>query len=179
MPSAEPVAASPGEPSNANRSITGPIAGPPEPLRREVKLKGSVLTVNGYPVFPRAVEYRGERLAYLKQLGFNTVWLRTVPSRELLWEARQLGLWLVSPPPAVCDGAPVPGEQPEGAIGPEFEPVLAWDLGHGLTGENLDANRRRADRVRLADSRFSRPLICAEQQSAELQPPRQLRSAVD
>ena len=49
-------------------------------------------------------------------------------------------------------------------IGPEFEPVLVWDLGHGLTGESLDANRQRAERVRLADSRFSRPLICAADQ---------------
>ena len=46
-------------------------------------------------------------------------------------------------------------------IGPEFEPVLVWDLGHGLTGESLDANRQRAERVRLADARFSRPLICS------------------
>jgi hypothetical protein len=144
---------SPGE--TAASKISAAPSVPPEPLRREVKLELSVLTVNGYPIFPRAVEYRGERLAFLKQLGFNTVWLRTVPSRDFLWEARQLGLWLVSPPPDV------PGDQPEGAIGAEFEPVLVWDLGHGLTGETLDVNSRRADRVRLADSRFSRPLICA------------------
>ncbi len=137
-----------------------PVAGPPEPLRREVKLANSVLTVNGYPIYPRAVEYRGERLDYLKQLGFNTIWLRTVPSREFLWATRQLGLWLVSPPPP-ASGYPALGEQPDGAVGPEFEPVLAWDLGHGLTGETLDATRRRAEQVRLADARFSRPLICS------------------
>lgn len=157
-------AAAPGEPSRNISPATGPVAGPPEPLRREVKLAGSILTVNGYPIFPRAIEYHGERLAYLRQLGFNTVWLRTVPSREFLWEARQLGLWLVSPPPLASDpggASPMPGVQPEAEIGPEFEPVLAWDLGHGLTGENLDANRRRAESVRLADSRFSRPLLCA------------------
>jgi hypothetical protein len=159
-PPVVPVAASPSGPANNNSSAAGPAAGPPEPLRREVKLAGPVLTVNGYPIYPRAVEYRGERLAYLKQLGFNTIWLRAVPAREILWEARQLGLWLVSPPPP-ASGYPAHGEQPEAAIGPEFEPVLAWDLGHGLTGETLDANRRRAECVRLADSQFSRPLICA------------------
>jgi hypothetical protein len=136
-------------------AATGPAVTPPEPLRREVKLDLSVLTVNGYPIFPRAVEYRGERLAFLKQLGFNTIWLRTMPSREFLWEARQLGLWLVSPPPEL------PGDQTEGAFGPEYEPVLVWDLGHGLTGETLDTSRRRAERVRMADARFSRPLLCA------------------
>jgi len=150
-----PLAVSANGTTNNSPPGTTPLAVPPEPLRREVKLALSVLTVNGNPIFPRAVEYRGERLAFLKQLGFNTIWLRTVPTREFLWEARQLGLWLVSPPPEVS------GEQAEGTIGPEFEPVLVWDLGHGLTGETLQTNRRRVDRVRLADSSFSRPLICA------------------
>ena len=157
-PNAAPAAFA-GPAPDASVPGTGPVAAPPDPLRREVKLAGSVLKVNEYPIFPRAVEYRGERLAYLKQLGFNTIWLRTVPSREFLWEARILGLWLVSPPSEVAAG------QAEGAIGPEFEPVLAWDLGHGLTGETLDANRRRAEQVRLADSRFSRPLICSPSNS--------------
>jgi len=125
---------------------------PPPP--REVKLAGSVLKINEYPIFPRCVEYRGEQLAFLKQLGFNAVWLRQAPSPVLLSEARQLGLWLVCPPPEL------PLDNPQATIGPEFEPVLVWDLGHGLTGESLDANQQRAERVRLADSR-SRPLICA------------------
>ena len=145
-----PLAASP----SGTASATPPLV-PPEPLRREVKLAGSVLTVNEYPIFPRAVEYRGERLPFLKQLGFNTVWLRTVPSREFLGEARQLGLWLVCPPPELS------GDRVEGTIGPEYEPVLVWDMGHGLTGDTLEAHRQRAERVRLADSRVSRPLIAA------------------
>ena len=127
-----------------------------QPPPREVKLAGSVLKVNDYPIFPRCIEYRGEKLAFLKQLGFNTIWLRQTPSPAFLSEARQLGLWLVCPPPDTARRA-----DPQATIGPEFEPVLVWDLGHGLTGESLDANRQRAERVRLADSRVSRPLICA------------------
>jgi hypothetical protein len=157
-PNGAPAVSSSGASNNAVPE-TGPVAAPPDPLRREVKLAGSVLKVNEYPIFPRAVEYHGEKLTYLKQLGFNTIWLRTVPTREFLWEARQIGLWLVSPPPEL------PADQVEGAIGPEFEPVLVWDLGHGLTGETLEANRRRAEQVRLADSRFGRPLICAPSNS--------------
>jgi hypothetical protein len=125
---------------------------------RTVKLAGSVLKVNDYPIFPRCVEYRGENLAFLKQLGFNTVWLRQTPSPAFLTAARQLGLWLVCPPPD--PGAP-PEADPPATIGPEFEPVLVWDMGHGLTGDSLNADQQRADRVRLADARFSRPLICA------------------
>ena len=113
------------------------------------------MKVNEIPIFPRCIEYRGEKLAFLKQLGFNTVWLRQTPSPAFLSTARQLGLWLVCPPPEL------PAADPQATIGPEFEPVLVWDLGHGLTGESLDATRQRAERVRLADSRYSRPLICA------------------
>ena len=129
------------------------------PPPREVKLAGSILKINEYPIFPRSIEYRGEKLAFLKQLGFNTIWLRQTPAPAFLSEARQLGLWLVCPPPEP-EGAPPAGQRPA-AIGPEFEPVLVWDLGHGLTGDSLDATLQRAERVRLADSRVSRPLICA------------------
>ena len=93
-------------------------------------------------------------------MGFNTVWLRQAPSPAFLSEARQLGLWLVCPPPELPETDPPPASGYP-TIGPEFEPVLVWDLGHGLTGDALEANERRAARVRLADSRFSRPLICA------------------
>jgi hypothetical protein len=128
------------------------VAAPPQ---REVKLAQGVLKINDIPIFPRCIEYRGERLAFLKELGFNALWLREAPSPALLSEARQLGLWLVCPPPDL------PETGPQATIGPEFEPVLVWDLGHGLTGESLDAARQRARRVSLADSRLSRPLICA------------------
>jgi hypothetical protein len=147
-PAARPAAFAGGD-STRGTTVAG---NPPEPPRREVKLAGSVLKINEYPIFPRCVEYRGEKLAFLKQLGFNTVWLRQTPSPAFLSEARQLDLWLVCPPPEL------PAADPQAAIGPEFEPVLVWDLGHGLTGESLDANRQRAERVRLADSR---PLICS------------------
>jgi hypothetical protein len=166
-------------------SAAGPFAGAepngtqpdPPPPPRQVKLAGSVLKINDFPIFPRAIEYRGERLSFLKELGFNTVWLRQVPAPAFLSEARRLGLWLVCPPPELQAGSgeqgarsgdgngsqlPAPSSLlPAETIGPEFEPVLVWDLGHGLTGDTLDATRRRADRLLLADARYSRPLICS------------------
>ena len=142
--------------STAASSPSAAVAGDPaQPPPREVKQANSVLTINEHPIFPRCVEYRGERLEFLKQLGFNTIWLRHTPSPDFLSAARQLGLWLVCPPPEL------PQSEPQATIGPEFEPVLVWDLGHGLTGDTLEATRQRADRLRLADSHFSRPLICA------------------
>jgi len=165
------TAASPIGLSGSNPDAGAVVAGRPVPPQREVKLALSVLTINEHPIFPRSIEYRGEKLDFLKRLGFNTIWLRQTPSPAFLSEARQLGLWLVCPPPematAASGGDPSSAGQngteanPPFTIGPEFEPVLAWDMGHGLTGESLDANRQRADRVGLADARFSRPLIGA------------------
>ncbi len=150
------ITASPaGLSSVAAAAGTAVASGPPEPPPREVKLAGSVLKIDERPIFPRCVEYRGENLDFLKKLGFNTIWLRRSPSSAFLSAARQLGLWLVCPPPEL------PEAGPQATIGPEFEPVIVWDMGHGLTGESLDADRQRAERVRLADYRFSRPLICA------------------
>ena len=164
LPAAQPAYVIAGAAADRRaRRLHHPV--PPSRLRREVKLAGSVLTVNEYPLFPRAVEYRGERLALLKQLGFNTVWLRTVPTREFLWEARQLGLWLVCPPPELA------GDRPDSAIGPEYEPVLAWNLGHGPDGRDA-GGQPPTGRTGTAGRR---PLLApadlrAGQQSAELQP---------
>ncbi|MGD0899025.1 MAG: hypothetical protein ABR915_14390 [Thermoguttaceae bacterium] len=119
------------------------------PAASEVQLAGSALLVRGQPMLPRAIQYQGEPLALLKQLGFNTVWLREVPSAGLLAEAARVGLWLVCPPPV----------QSPPAIGPEFQPVLAWDLGSGLTTEQAARSRRWAEEIRLADARAHRPLV--------------------
>ena len=45
-------------------------------------------------------------------------------------------------------------------IGPQFDCVMAWDLGDDLTQPDLEATQRWADQVRAADRRGNRPLIC-------------------
>ncbi|MGA2066123.1 MAG: hypothetical protein ABSG86_14205 [Thermoguttaceae bacterium] len=147
-------------------NFTARVAPPPE-----VQLAGSTLLVRGQPMLPRAIQYQGEPLSLLKQLGFNTVWLRDVPSAEFLAEAARLGLWVVCPPPllsppaaqapaaAAADMHPRLPLASQAIIGPEFQPVLAWDLGSGLTTAQLEANRRWAEAVRLADVRGRRPLV--------------------
>lgn len=47
----------------------------------------------------RAIEYRKEPFAFLKQLGFNAVWLSGVPSARQLQEAQEAGIWLIAEPP--------------------------------------------------------------------------------
>lgn len=136
-PAAEPVAA---------------VAG----ARRRVELVGSVLLVDGHPFFPRMIDYQGESLTFLKQLGFNVVRLATAPPDVFLAEARRAGLWLVCPPPPLLKdekAEPAPFDN-------RYDCVLAWYLGQGLTARELDAMRGWVDRIRRADEDANRPLIC-------------------
>jgi len=111
-------------------------------------------------MFPRALEYRGEPLALVKQLGFNAVWLREPPSPELLGEAERHSLWLIAPPrrPEGLDSA-YGAASTLAEFGPEYERVLAWHLGTNLGPEQLEAVRRWSDQVRLAGRKQNRPLV--------------------
>lgn len=126
------------------------------PARRRVELVGSVLLVDGHPFFPRMIDYQGESLTFLKQLGFNVVRLATAPPETFYAEARRAGLWVVCPPPPLPkdeDAEPTPFDN-------RYDPVLAWYLGQGVTARELDAMRVWVGRVRRADEDANRPLIC-------------------
>ncbi|MGA2799420.1 MAG: hypothetical protein ABSE63_17700, partial [Thermoguttaceae bacterium] len=166
-------------------SRTAPFV-PIQPKRHEVKLSGSVLTVDSRPFFPRAIEHQGEPLSVLKQMGFNTVWLKRLPAQEILEEADRLGLWVICPPPRPprSNGANDPAAVLSD-VGPAFDPVLMWDLStswglsqfssdengtvpfrpSGAAGalpvpQRLETTRRWAEQIRNADHRGERPLIC-------------------
>ena len=47
----------------------------------------------------RVITHRGESFAFLKQLGFNTIWLSAPATPSQLGQAEELGLWLICPPP--------------------------------------------------------------------------------
>ncbi len=162
---------------DADRSGQSPTADRPEPTARDVspgtsaggsfvrprriKLSGSVLEVDGRRVLPRAIGYQGESLARLAQLGFNTVRLSAPPSPVMLREAGRLELMLICPPPAgLLSGLQRDPMAPAPKIGPEYEPVLAWDLGSHLSEQQVEPMRRLAGRIRAADGYRGRPLIC-------------------
>ncbi len=71
-----------------------------------VRLSGSVLLADGEPIFPRVIQYQGEPLVLLKQLGFNAIWTPELPAPQVREEVQRLGLWLVCPPPRLSDAAP-------------------------------------------------------------------------
>lgn len=169
---AVPTGGAPNEPpfsSIAQRSTPSAASGPFEPsggaageeARDRIRLSGSVLLVEGRPTFVRAIQYQGEPLARLRQLGFNTLWLSSLPSTDLVDQARQLGLWLICPPPRppVATGVG-PGEDAIAPIGPAYDRVLAWDLGSGLSADRFAATRQWAEQVRMADRLAARPLVC-------------------
>lgn len=147
-PSALPPVTTGTDPAAAMVSVVPAVAPTP---RRTVKLVGSVLLVNGRPMFPRVIQHRGEPLPVLKRMGFNAVWLQRLPTPELFEEADRLGLWLICPPPRDMSST---------EIASTFDSVLAWDLGNDLTEADLEPTARWEKEVRAADRRTNRPLIC-------------------
>ncbi|MEX2120632.1 MAG: hypothetical protein WD847_13650 [Pirellulales bacterium] len=152
-----------------------PVAGsrqaqPPSGPRAE--LSGSMLLVDGRPLFPRIVEHRGESLAFLKKLGFNAVELADVPDETILAEADEQGMWLVCPPPrppqldeslsAELEAPPIERSEPLiGRFDERYNAVLAWHLGSRLTARELETTKRWAEQVQRADAPHPRPLACA------------------
>ena len=112
-------------------------------------------------MFPRVIQHRGEPLDVLKKMGFNAVWLQRLPTPDVLAEADRLGLWLICPPPRpVGDKSAADGQLSLADFGPDFDCVLAWDLGGDLTEADLESTQQWAEQVRAADRRGNRPLVC-------------------
>jgi hypothetical protein len=140
---------------------TAPLRAATQPSARRVQLSGSVLLADGRPLFPRAVQHRGEPLAALRRMGFNTVWTDRPATGPLLDEAAAAGVWLVCPPPPTTRIDL--GDEPTAVVaefGPEYGCVLCWDMGQGLGEAEVEGTRRWADQVRSGDRKGGRPLIC-------------------
>lgn len=137
------------------------VASSEETKRPRIELVGSILQVDGHPFFPRLVEYQGESLTFLQKLGFNGVQLATPPDDALLDEARQTGMWLVCPPPALPDlDETEDTDDSQASFAARYRQVLAWHLGQGLTARDLDGMRRWLEQLRRADEEAARPLVC-------------------
>jgi len=122
-------------------------------------LARGVLEVDGLPFFPRSIDWMGEPFAKLAELGFNCVRLAEPASADQLAEARAAGLWVICPPPPIPD---VDLTEPERVpMLRNWDRVLAWDLGSGLTEASLEDLAERGRRIRACDPRPGRPLLGA------------------
>ncbi|MDZ4819176.1 MAG: hypothetical protein SGJ20_09410 [Planctomycetota bacterium] len=127
--------------------------------QHDVKLNGSILTVDGHPFFPRVIEYQGEPLEKLRELGFNAIRVSQVPDARLLAEARQTDFWIISPPPIQPPGLSAPPANPE-TFDAIYDPILCFSLGHELSVRELDSTIAWRKLIRQADRRCNRPIIC-------------------
>jgi hypothetical protein len=85
--------------------------------------------------------------------------MSTTPRAALLVEASSVGLRIVAPPPSMRDLQARETAGPSAGLDSQYDPVLVWDLGSGLSTKEYTANKRWAQLVRSADSR-ARPLVC-------------------
>ncbi len=162
LPEAAPAGSEQPAAPRVARAVGGTAATEPAAARRRIEFVGSVLVVDGRPMFPRVIQHQGEPLRFLQGLGFNAVKLAEPPTPDLLDEAARLKLWLIAPPPRLPEPA-APGTAPFGALGAEYDVVLAWDLGRELSGGEVEPSRAWADRIREVDRRMGRLLICEPQ----------------
>lgn len=140
----------------AVRPAAAAAALPPDP---PAGLARGVLEVNGLPFFPRSIEHQGEPLATLARLGFNCVQLPVPATAEFLAEARRADLWVICPPPPIPD-VDVRDLDALPALR-NWDRVLMWDLGRGLSTGDLEQVAEQGRRVRACDLRAGRPLIAA------------------
>ena len=132
--------------------------------RPEIALNGSLLEIDGRPMFPRIIQSQGEPLALLKQLGFNAVRTGGPLTDSMLDEAQRAGIWLIGPPPVVQSqiGDAPPALAP---ISGSYDPVLAWHLGSNLAARELANTTQLAKQLRQTDRQLRRPLLCSAEEN--------------
>jgi hypothetical protein len=114
-----------------------------------IDLRRSVILADGRPLFVRIIEHNGESFRWLKDLGFNTVWLNTPPSQSQLAEADEAEVWLLCPPPPDLESV---------GITDEHLPVLAWLVERSSTSGDESAALNTVSLVRRLDP-ARRPIV--------------------
>lgn len=144
----------------AGESSSSPIKAPAVSPAAAAGLVRGVLEVAGRPFFPRAIDHNGEPLTALAQLGFNCVRLREPASAELLAEAARAGMWIICPPPTLPEvDLREPDKLP--AFSARWDRVLLWDMGSGLSAEDVPQLAEQVRRLRICDRRQGRPVVAS------------------
>lgn len=115
----------------------------------QTTIQESVLLVHGFPFMPRIIEHNGEPLAFLHQLGFNSVALKQFPTNQQLENARRLGLKLIAPP-NLNQGL---------TASANLSPILCWSLGSNITKDQLSAIKTTSSRLNQLPPNHQRPSV--------------------
>lgn len=137
-----PLLQAPGTAATAADKVFEPV---------DVRRHGDTLAVAGQPLVPRVIQYRGERLELLAELGFNAVWLDETATEAQLHAARQEKLWVICPPPPADKLSTI---EPNTI----WQTVLAWSMGLDCDALDMDAIASQAEEVRRND-RLGRPIL--------------------
>ena len=143
-------------PPGSNATASDDIAiKPAESIEREpidVGVEGRTVRVNGHAMLPRLIQYNGEPMQLIAELGFNGIWLDHPPSEDTVLAAERQRLWVVAPPP---DDLSEAAQQDS-----PWRAVLSWHCGRGLRGRHLDTTLAASESIRGHDRQLNRP-VCA------------------
>ncbi|MCG8449520.1 MAG: hypothetical protein MI725_08075 [Pirellulales bacterium] len=104
----------------------------------------------------RIIQWQGEPLATLAQLGFDGVRMGRLPTQEESRQARQYGLSLICPPPT-------PQQLSAEGLGEEFSAVSVWELGEQLSPDELELAHRWQQLLKRHDPQENRPALISAQ----------------
>ncbi|TWT32659.1 hypothetical protein [Blastopirellula retiformator] len=110
---------------------------------------GNLLLVDNQPLAHRVIDYHGEPLPMLRQLGFNAIRLNQAPDEALLYDLQRNGMTFVAPPPQ------------QGTIDGVYQRLLAWQIPTSERAEDFPNFALTADDIRRADQGANRPVLAA------------------
>jgi hypothetical protein len=130
----------------------------PTPVNHSVQVVNGVMTIDDRPFAPRVVRPQGESWSFLKQIGFNTVWLAAPASAQQMAAAERLDLWLIAPVPALKNYAVLNSHM--------YRRVVAWDL--KFSNSKPTTSQSLADQIRDACGIQCKPLLADAAMDAAL-----------
>ncbi|PHS02855.1 MAG: hypothetical protein COA78_20150 [Blastopirellula sp.] len=136
---------------------TDVVMNPKHPMDNQAKplvvRNGETIELEGQPIVPRIIQYQGESLAELKQLGFNTIALDQAPTPELVAELAKQKMMMI----AVGPERGLPSD-------PQYNQVLAWKPSQQYKASQLAEFAMWANDLRRADGTVARPIMATAEE---------------
>ncbi|WP_236620957.1 hypothetical protein [Rhodopirellula sallentina] len=99
----------------------------------------------------RILQHNGEPLAWVRSLGFDSVWMSQPPNASILSEAIAARMKIYAPAPS----------SPDESLAPLLEPVAGWIVGgdRPMDSSNTWEHSEDVRRLRRMPARWQRPLV--------------------